>query len=84
MEVIIHRVNDLKRLGEVPKICGAEIDLRAYGSQIVLHHDPFIEGILFTDFLENYNHGTLVLNVKESGIESEVLRLVKKYEVAAD
>ena len=33
--------------------------------------------LYFIDYIENYKHGTLVLNIKESGIEDEVLKIVK-------
>ena len=31
------------------------------------------------NFLKEYKHGTLVLNIKESGIENNVLSLIQKY-----
>ena len=64
MEIVIHRVNTLAKLQSVPVQFGCEIDIRAAGSELVLHHEPFMDGILLTNFLENYRHGLLILNVK--------------------
>ena len=75
--IVIHRVNERARLARIPREYGAEIDLRADGSTLILNHDPFKGGERFTDWLEAYEHGLLVLNIKEAGIESEVIRLVE-------
>lgn len=76
-EIIIHRVNERARLHSLPRKYGAEIDLRADGSTLILNHDPFKGGERFEDWLVNYEHGLLVLNIKEAGIESEVIKLVE-------
>jgi hypothetical protein len=75
--IVIHRVNERIRLCEIPRHCGAEIDLRADGSTLILNHDPFKGGERFEDWLASYQHGLLVLNIKEAGIETEVIRLVE-------
>jgi hypothetical protein len=77
MEIVIHRVNQRHRLREIPTRFGAEIDLRAEGSRLVLNHDPFRGGEDFGAWLEDYRHGLLVLNIKEAGIEAEAIRLVE-------
>jgi hypothetical protein len=82
MQVVVHRVNTIEALRAVPVRFGAEIDLRADGSRIVMHHDPFVGGEDFDRWLENYRHGLLVLNIKEAGIEAEVLRRVRTAGVA--
>ena len=78
MEIIIHRVNKIKELKKLNKKFGAEIDLRVYKGKIILNHDPYSNGDNFDDYLSEYDHGTLVLNIKETGIEEEVLKKVKK------
>ena len=78
MEIIVHRVNSINKLKKIPKTFGAEIDLRAYKSKIILNHEPFKSGDTLDDFLKNYNHGTLILNIKEDGIENEVIKKVNK------
>ena len=82
MEIVAHRVNTIDSLEALPASYGAEIDLRADGSRIVLNHDPFAGGTDFDDWLRRYRHGLLVLNIKEAGIEQEVLRRVRRHGVA--
>ena len=77
MEIIIHRVNTIKELKAIPSEYGTEIDIRAFGSELILNHEPFHSGDSFNSYLDEYRHGTLVLNIKESGIENEVLRMVR-------
>ncbi|WP_395138810.1 hypothetical protein [Armatimonas sp.] len=80
MEIVVHRINSLAGLCRVPVHFGVEIDLRARGSELYLHHDAFHDrdADAFVDYLDAYQHGLLVLNIKEAGIESEVLRLVRE------
>jgi hypothetical protein len=78
MEIIIHRINTIKELKNIPTHFGVEIDIRAQGSNIILNHDPFENGELFNDWLDSYKHGTLVLNIKEAGIETKVLSMVRE------
>lgn len=81
MEIIIHRVNKLSLLKKIPFNFGLEVDLRTYKSEIILNHEPFKNGLKFSDFLENYNHQTLILNIKESGIEDLVLEQIRKFKI---
>ena len=77
MEIIIHRVNKIKDLINTSINFGVEIDIRTNGSKLILSHDPFLKGDRLEDYLENYKHKTLVLNLKEAGIEENVLDLIK-------
>lgn len=81
MEIIAHRINKISELRNLPKKFGAEVDLRTYGSKIILGHEPYVKGENFKDYLENYNNGTLVLNIKEAGIEHDVINTVKKFNI---
>ncbi len=81
MEFIIHRINKIKDLKLIPKKFGTEIDIRTKGSKLILNHEPFVNGDQLEDYLESYKNKTLVLNLKEAGIEKEVLNLVKKYQI---
>ena len=81
MELIAHKINKLKELNQLPEKYGAEVDLRSSGSQIILNHDPFKKGDTLKNYLNEYNHKTLILNTKESGIEIEVIRIVKQYKI---
>ena len=81
MELIAHRINQISQLIRLPKKYGSEIDLRSRGSKIILNHDPYKDGDKFENYLSNYNHGTLIINIKESGIENEAIKLAKKYNI---
>lgn len=81
MEIIIHRVNKINDLKKISSNFGAEIDIRTNGSNLILGHDPFTKGDKLNDYLENYKHKTLVLNLKEAGIEKNVLNIVKKHSI---
>ena len=81
MIVIQHRVNSAIE-AKIKKNKFFEIDLRDYNNQIILHHDPFSKGENFEHFLKKIKIKFLILNIKSEGIEEEVLRLVKKYNVA--
>ena len=78
MELVIHRVNIIKELKKIPKEYGCEIDIRTDGSKLILNHDPFEKGDSLIDYLDEYKNGTLVLNIKESGIEDLVLEEIRK------
>jgi hypothetical protein len=77
MELISHRINTLKKLIATPLKYGIEVDIRSFGDKLVMHHDPFIEGESFEDWLAAYQHGTLILNVKEEGLETRLIELMK-------
>jgi hypothetical protein len=78
LEIIIHRVNTINELKNIEPKYGAEIDIRAWGSDLVLNHEPFQDGEKLNNYLDEYHHGTLVLNIKENGIEDQVLQLVRE------
>ena len=80
MEIIVHRINSIKELNILDKNYGVEIDIRAHNSNLILNHEPHSEGENLIDYLEQYDHGTLVLNIKDSGIEETVIKMVKKFE----
>ena len=56
-----------------------EVDIRSYGSKLVIHHDPFTEGESFNEWIAAYRHGTLILNVKEEGLEVRLIDLMKSH-----
>ncbi len=76
--LIVHRVNSIEILNSVDTALGCEIDIRTDGSNLILNHDPFKKGDNLVDYLDEYRHGTLILNIKETGIESIVLEEVQK------
>ena len=75
--IIKHRVNTIEELNETPTMYGVEIDLRLSMGQLVLAHDPFKNGENFELWLEHFQHGTLILNVKEDGLEELVAQKLK-------
>ena len=79
MKIFHHRINTSSRLVEIPSVDGVEIDIRSSGQEIILEHDPFKEGQLFTEWLKHWQGQSLILNVKEEGIEERTLELLSAY-----
>lgn len=81
MQIIAHRKNTIAELCATPLQYGIEMDIRSYGNDLVVHHEPCVKGELFSEWLTNFHHKTLILNVKEEGLEDRVLELVHHYEI---
>src|SRR3989339_672364 len=81
MKLIAHRRNTMSELAATPAKYGIEVDIRSYGDKLVIHHDPLIEGESFDAWIAAYQHGTLILNVKEEGLESRLIPLMQKYRI---
>ena len=81
MNIILHRVNTIEMLKKTPANLGVEIDIRSNGNVLYLHHDPFIKGELFQEWIKYFKHGTIILNVKEEGLEDPILKLMQKYNI---
>jgi hypothetical protein len=81
MEFIAHRINTIEQLKDVPYNFGVELDLRDHGDRLILQHDPFTDGEDFEEYLKNYRHQTMILNIKSERIEWKVLDLIKKYNI---
>ncbi len=77
MKIVAHRINTIEQLKSLPTDIGCEIDIRANGSNLILNHEPYQNGDLLIDYLDNYKHGYLILNVKEAGIENDILQIVR-------
>ncbi len=77
MKLISHRRNTIQDLNATPKKHGVEVDIRSYGEKLIIHHDPFVTGESFEDWVAAYQHGTLILNVKEEGLEARLIALMK-------
>lgn len=75
---IIHRVNDIDHLIKIPKNFGVEIDIRSENNLLVLSHDLDEHKESFKEYINLYNHNLLVANIKESGIENEVIEVCKE------
>lgn len=81
MIIVSHRINTSEALLKIPNKYGVEIDIRSRDDQLILHHDPFCDGELLSDWLKNYEHKLLILNVKEEGLETQILRLMEEHSI---
>lgn len=82
MEYIAHRINTKKELSYLSQEYGVELDLRDdLNGRIYIQHNPFEAGEDFEDYLKEYHHGTMILNVKSERIEHKILELIKNYDV---
>ena len=79
MEIIAHRINTINKLKSLNINLGVEVDIRSNEKNLIISHDPFSDYINFKDWLSFYKHGTLILNVKENGLEEELLKTMKNF-----
>ncbi len=78
MRVFKHRINTISELIETPSNYGIEIDIRSRGEKLIVVHDPFLpDELTLSDFLANYRHNGLILNVKEEGLEERIQEILK-------
>jgi hypothetical protein len=78
MNFISHRRNTIEELKATPTEYGVEVDIRSDNGKLVIHHDPFALGDDFEEWIKHYQHGTLILNVKEEGLEARLIDLMKQ------
>jgi len=57
---------------------GVEVDIRSDSNRLVIHHDPYLGGLDFETWVAEYRHGTLILNVKEEGLEARLIELMHR------
>lgn len=85
MQIIIHRVNTIKELRNIPIKYGVEVDIRGYGNKILLSHDPINEAVKKYDELENYlscyQHSFIIFNIKEAGYEQRIISLANIFSI---
>ena len=81
MRIYRHRRNSKEELISTPPEFGVEIDIRTIGNDLILHHDPFAQGILLAEWLDDYAHSGLILNLKEDGLEPQLLSVMKEREI---
>jgi len=75
-------VNTLADIKTVSKQFGVEIDIRSFGSDLVVTHEPFEMAETLESWLQFYDHAVLIANVKEEGLEEEVHRMMEAAQVA--
>jgi hypothetical protein len=79
--LISHRRNTIADLVNTPTEYGIEVDIRSAQNRLITQHDPLVSGEDFEEWLSHYSHGTLILNIKEEGLESPLIELMKKYQI---
>lgn len=80
--IIWHRVNTIEELKHIDLEDGVEIDVRSNKGIPYLSHYIDENGILFEEWLNHYKlKGTLVINVKEEGLETIIIELLNKYNI---
>jgi len=79
---IAHRILNLEALDKVPLSWGIEFDVHAFGKNLVVAHEPFIDGILFSDFISQTKGRFLAVNVKEEGIEEILISELKNKNIS--
>ncbi len=79
MKLIAHRRNTLQELQSTPTKYGVEVDIRSSGGRLIIHHDPIADGESFEAWINAYRHGPLILNVKEEGLEFQLIALMQKH-----
>jgi hypothetical protein len=75
-EIIHHRRNTMALLQETPTEYGVEVDIRSWGDRLIVTHDPYTDGEDFKEWIAGYQHGSLILNVKEEGLEERLLEIL--------
>lgn len=81
MKLIAHRKNTLADLHATDPKHGVEVDIRSEGSRLIMQHDPMVAGEPFDEWLNAYQHGTLILNVKEEGLEPTLIAMMAAKEI---
>ena len=77
MKLISHRCNTVSELLATDSKYGIEVDIRSEGDRLIIHHDPYVAGESFDEWIDAYRHGTLILNVKEEGLEARLIALMQ-------
>lgn len=84
MLIIRHRVNKIKDLLETPREFGVEIDIRACGKKLLLNHEPINDSDNYDElesYLKEFSHAFIIFNIKEAGIEQQIIDLAEKYNI---
>ncbi len=81
MKKILHRVNTINYLKTVPKEFGVEVDIRSFNNNVIISHEPLLNGTEFEEWIRFYEHDFLILNIKEEGLEKYVLDILEKHKI---
>jgi len=75
-----HRINTIAELDNIDNDFGVELDIRDKGEELVLVHDPYKDGELFSDYLKKFNKKSIILNIKSERVEYKVLEILKDFD----
>lgn len=81
MIFIAHRRNTVEELKITPNEYGIEVDIRSNNGRLIIHHDPLEDGLDLDEWLQFYEHKTLILNVKEEGLEARLIELMRQHQI---
>jgi hypothetical protein len=81
MIIVSHRRNTVEQLRDTAHDLGVEVDIRSQGERLIVHHDPFVDGVDFERWLGAYRHRLLILNVKEEGLEDRLIASMRAHGV---
>lgn len=81
MFYIAHRVNTLDAIKVLSPKIAIEFDVRDSNGRLIVTHDPFKSGPFLEDFLLFCRDRFLIVNIKSSGIEPEVLRYLGEQQI---
>lgn len=90
MQIVAHRVNTLEKLSQLPPKYGVEIDIRGYGDQMLLNHDPIVspsDHVELETYLKQFvsqGMSFVIFNTKEAGYEQKIIDLAAKYNIPKD
>lgn len=84
--IFLHRQNDPKNI-QFNNIDGIEIDIRSLGSYLIVNHDRFYsrdfenidDCIYLQDVAKYLRDYTVIVNVKESGLEEQISDILDEY-----
>lgn len=81
VKIIAHRRNSRSDLDATREDLGVEVDLRSNSGRLITGHDPFSDGEDFEFWLEGFRHSTLIVNVKEEGIEEKIVAMLAERKI---
>lgn len=83
MNLIAHKINSIESLNNIPKNYGVEIDIRnGINHKLVLSHDlANSDSEDLDNYLNHFDHKFIVANIKESGIEDQVINKLNKLNI---
>jgi hypothetical protein len=76
MKYFAHRINTTDEIHTIDNDNGIELDLRDYGNEIIVQHDPYKTGENFKEYIKNVNNRDMILNVKCERIETDILNIL--------